>query len=574
MRSLQSSPWMKRTLLVLYYIEFTAIFVFLLWKCRYGFADMDEAFYLTVPYRFVHGDRMLVNEWHLSQFSFFTMIPEMWLYLQIAKTTEGIVLAFRYIYTVLWSAGALFLYLRARKIQEYGARCASLFMMCYAPFGIMVFSYNSLCILYLVNAAIFLLCAERYKKVQFAVSGIFYAGAVLCCPYLAVIYLVYSILLGAARLRKKKPFIVINQTDAATCWKYFTIGICVLAVIFLTVLFSGASPAKVIESLGYALQDPEHTAFSPVYKTTEYFQRIGRSNAFFYPMLIIVIIMTALSLYKRKVLWFCVVCAAVTLYLRRFLQEYGYLNFLMFPMTFAGIYVMAVTKSPRIRCIGSLWLIPGIIYTYCLNYSSNQFFYAISSASSVSSIASMIMVWQYCDELKECYQAKKKGNLICICGYLAVLVCFVFQMKYEIPIRYQSVYWEPGLMKYEVQMEIDQGPEKGVIATLEKAEKYKEYYTDAMEINHQKVLFLSEQFWMYLINENEMATYSGWQWRVNPEVVARLKKYYSVCPEKKPEIIFLDRERKELLVYFDANEFDITRLKSGNYLIRPRENNL
>ena len=190
----------SRLLLALYYLEFAAIFALLMWKCRYGFADADENFFLSVPYRFVRGDRMLVQEWHLAQFGLFTLIPEMRLYLSIAGTTEGIFLAFRYLYTVMWCAGALFLYLRARKIHEYGARCASLFLECYAPFGIMAFSYNSLAILYLVNAAVFLLCARRLRKVQFTVSGFFFAGAVLCCPYLALVYLTYTVILGAARL--------------------------------------------------------------------------------------------------------------------------------------------------------------------------------------------------------------------------------------------------------------------------------------------------------------------------------------------------------------------------------------
>ena len=115
LRKMGNSIWMYRLLLGLYYLEFIALFIFLLWKCRYGFGDADESFWLTVSRRFLHGDRMLLQEWHLSQFGFFTMIPEMWLYQQIVGTTEGMILTFRYIFTVCWCAGALFLYFRARK---------------------------------------------------------------------------------------------------------------------------------------------------------------------------------------------------------------------------------------------------------------------------------------------------------------------------------------------------------------------------------------------------------------------------------------------------------------------------
>ena len=560
-----------RLLLALYYLEFAAIFALLMWKCRYGFADADENFFLSVPYRFVRGDRMLVQEWHLAQFGLFTLIPEMWLYLRIAGTTEGIFLAFRYLYTVMWCAGALFLYLRARKIHEYGARCASLFLECYAPFGIMAFSYNSLAILYLVNAAVFLLCAGRLRKVQFAVSGFFFAGAVLCCPYLALVYLIYTAVLAAARLRKKDPVITINQTKASVCWIWFTLGACVLAVIFLTWLFSGASVHEILEALPRVLSDAEHDNFSLADKTLEYFGRISGSNALFYPMLITVILATVLSLRRRRAVWMALVCAAVTLYLRRFLQEYGYMNFMMFPVTFAGIYTAVVTKDSRIRCMARLWLIPGLLYTYCLHFSSNQFFYAISSAASVSSAAGMIMMWMYCDELREKDRQEGSRRPLHLIAYAAVLICFVFQMRYEIPIRYQSVYWEPGLMKYEEQQYIDEGPEKGIIATVEKAERFGRIYGEVRGIDHRRLLVLSEQVWVYFVNDNENASYSGWLWRVNSYSMERLKEYYALRPEKKPEVVFVEAENREMLKYFDPEQYDTEELESGDCLVFSRE---
>lgn len=570
-RASDSGVRLNRTLAVLYWTVFAAVAALLLWRCRYGFAKMDEAFFLTVPLRFVRGDRMLLNEWHMSQFSFFTMVPSMWLYLKIAKTTEGIVLAFRYIFTVLWCAAALFLYFRTRKINVHGARCASLFLQAYAPFGIMAFSYNSLAILYLMNAAVFLLCAERHKKLQFTVSGVFFAGAVLCCPYLAAAYILYSAVLGAAKLRKRNPVIPLNGTDVRTCWKYFTLGVCILAVLFLFFLFMQIPLEKLPDSLAGALSDPQHASFSPAYKTAEYFGRIAGSNGYFYLMLITVVLMTALSLYKRRAVWFSVVCAAVVLYLRRFMQEYGYLNFLMFPLTFAGLYVLAVTKDSRIRWTGALCLLPGLLYTYCLNYSSNQFFYAISSAASVSSLASIYMMWMYCGELKGESKAREKGRNAYVLAYAAAAVCLLFQLKYEIPVRYESVYWEPGLIRYEEQEEITEGPEKGIIAIAENAESYAHLYGDIRNIHGKKVLYFSEQIWMYLVNDNEMATYSGWISFLNEYSLSRMREYYRICPEKKPDVIFLEGEYSQFLDCFDLAEFMVEQTPGGNYLIRYRE---
>ena len=49
---------------------------------------LDESFYVTIPYRFVYGDRLIVEEWHLSQFSsFFTFIPVS-LWISITGSTD------------------------------------------------------------------------------------------------------------------------------------------------------------------------------------------------------------------------------------------------------------------------------------------------------------------------------------------------------------------------------------------------------------------------------------------------------------------------------------------------------
>ncbi len=564
-----SRKWVQTALKLLYYGIFASLFGMLLWKCRFGFANMDESFYLTVPYRFVRGDRMLIHEWHLSQFGFFTMIPEMWAYLHLGGTTEGIYLNFRYIYTVLWSLSSLFLYLRARTIHEYGARFASLLLMCFAPYGVMAFNYNSLGILYLTNTAIFLLCARRRQKLQFVISGVFFAGAVLCCPYLVIVYLLFSALLGIEKLRKKNPVIEITHTPAAVCWKYFTAGISLLAMLFLICLFAGTEPSRVLKGLSYALNDPEHDQFSLFYKGGLYAENLLRSNSFFLPMLLIILLMICLSLRQRRAVWFCLVCAVVWLYLRRFLQEVEYqgINYTMLPLSFGGIYVAAATKNSKTRWLAALWLLPGLFYTFCLNYSSNQQLRAITLAASVSSLASIFLMWRYCDELKEVYRQRKYGIYLSTLAFFCLTVCLLIQLRYTVSLRYQTVYWEAGLMKYEEQVEIRNGPEKGLLATSENAERYQQLYDDICRIDGKKVIFISDISWMYFLNENEMAAYSGWLSYLDERFINRMDAYCALNPEKTPDLLFVEKDNESLLSYFDSSEYILERLDSGNYLV-------
>jgi hypothetical protein len=56
---------------------------------------------------------------------------------------------------------------------------------------------------------------------------------------------------------------------------------------------------------------------------------------------------------------------------------------------------------------------------------------------------------------------------------------------------------------------------------------------------------------------------------VNSYAMNRLKEYYATRPGKEPEVIFLEKEFKKMLKYFDPADFRIEKLESGNYLITP-----
>ncbi len=550
-------------------------------KCRYGLASPDEAFYLVTPFRLLHGDRMLLEEWHLTQFSSFTMIPEVGAYLLLAGNTDGMLLTFRVLYTGMWGAACLFLYFRMRAFHPAGAMCASLFLLCYAPFGIMAFSYNSLGILYLMNAAVFLLCARRHRRIQHALAGLFFAGAVLCCPYLMLIYGGYSLALGIRLMRGKAPLLSADRREARQCWQDFTLGAGILAAVFLAVLLSRASLSELGTSLQHALQDEEHAPFSLLQKGSGYVTALWQANRFFPLLMILTAVLAVLTRIRRHPAFFWAVCAASLLSLRQFLVEEPYLNYLMLPLTFPGIYVLAVTRSRRIRQLGWFWLVPGILYTFCLHCTSNTGFYAISSAGAISSSAGLVLMGMYCRELQEeNHRMAREGRILTALSCAAALICFGFQMRYEIPLRYQTVFQEPGLMEYEEQRMLEAGPQKGIVATAEDAENYERMYRDAAQIQDKRVLFLTAETWPYLMNRNGVAAFSGWLGSINNgwdrtvsgETMTRLKRYYDLRPEKRPDVIFTDGENSALpAAYFDFPLSEPERLENGYVLIRRAE---
>lgn len=121
--------------------------VFFCWRCRYGFAEADEAFYPTIAYRLTQGDRLLVDEWHMSQLSSVLLYLPVLLFTRLTGGTAGIYLALRYLYVAVQCLVAATVYLRLRRYHSLGAAAGALALAVYAPYGINALSYNSLGIL-------------------------------------------------------------------------------------------------------------------------------------------------------------------------------------------------------------------------------------------------------------------------------------------------------------------------------------------------------------------------------------------------------------------------------------------
>lgn len=202
-------------------------------------------------------------------------------------------------------------------------------------------------------------------------------------------------------------------------------------------------------------------------------------------------------------------------------------------------------------------------------------------AAAVSSAASIFMMWLYCDELKEEYRRRERTSdgkpflrsQAWKGAYLAVIITLLFQMKYEVPVRYQSAYWEEGMMtRKEPLTKLEEGPEKGIICAWEFADVYYGLYPEVKGIEGKRVLYLTDEVWMMLVNENENAAYSGWLGRMMYDgevILKRLQDYYRRNPHKVPELIFLEERYDQLLSYFDEKHYHAERTPTGSWLITP-----
>ena len=224
------------------------LLIFSLWKVRYGLGVYDEAFYLTIPYRMCHGDKLFLNEWNLSQLSALLQYPLMKLYLLIHPGTDGIVLDFRRIYVAVNFAAGLLAYRRLKK-YGVGAAAAVLLYLLYAPYNIMALSYNSMGLLCGFLCAVFLATAAR--KTDYAVAGLFFAGLVLCQPLmLAEFAVVYPVLICVSLISKRRELL------RGLLW--FLLGCVILAIPVLVYFVFSVGISNILAALPLMMSDPEH----------------------------------------------------------------------------------------------------------------------------------------------------------------------------------------------------------------------------------------------------------------------------------------------------------------------------
>ena len=551
----------SRGLFALYGAVFLAAWAFLFWKCRFGFGNIDESFYLTVPYRLCRGDTLLLHEWHLSQTSGFLLVPAMRLFLLTHGSTAGILLWFRRLYTAVWGLAALFFCFRLRRFSLPGAMLASLVFLLYAPFGIMALSYNSMGILLLLNAGILGATARRYRALQLTLAGLFLAGAVLCCPYLLLLYLLFTLPALAAALRKR--------ADAVRCWLFVSLGALLLFLLFCACILPGGGLAMLPKVLPLILNDPEHPPLSLWYKARRYLLSVLGCSPLFPPALLITLALTLICRRRGGRVWgFAAVClCAAGLELWFFLRD-AYLNYFLFPLCLPGFYCALCGDDPEaLRLFRWVWL-PGLVYSFCIHLSSNQEFYAISSAATVMSISGVVLsarflALQGLDALP--------GRTKCAAALLSFALLMALQLGAESVLRYRAVFWESAGMGAQTAM-AEEGPERGLRMTPARLRDYEARLADAAVLREDaqigRVLFLSENTWLYLCAEKDFATYSAWLSGVNENSLARLEAYFTLFPERTPDAVCLDPGDEALAAPFEAQGYERDPLPSGALLLR------
>lgn len=522
------------------------IAIMLFVKCRYGFANRDESFYLTTPYRLWQGDALFLNEWHLSQMTWWILQLPMALFLRLNGSTDGIYLAFRYLYVILHLCGSTLLFLLLRRKSRSGAVIASLFYLIYDPFCVSALSYNTMGLEFLMLSTALITCGTGRKSA--VAGGILLALAVLCCPYLAVLFPIYgcAVLIGHFfhAFRKDLPFLLPGR------FGWFTLGISVPAVLFLASVLPRIPLSAWPQILSGLFSDPEHNL--PLkYKFTEY-EYGFRNNRFLH--LYVALLVCGLLVRQKE---FRALLGGVILAFSGFvlLHSTEYINYLMFPLNMAGLYFYLIYPSASTKPLFyGIW-IPGAIYSFCLHCASNQRYLVVSSAFAVSLVASVLIIILTLKEQSPNFRFPIiKYGLVC-----AAVLVFLLQGALLLSLRWNAVFWENGISE-QTQL-LTAGTHKGLLVSPEREKAYLEDLALASHLDSgSSLLVFGKTIYFYLLDNHTNSCYSGWcPSALEDSKLARLELYYKLCPEKQPDQVLIQNTHSKYIPAF---------LDSGKYTLR------
>jgi len=538
----------KRTATIIFIPSFLIILGMLLWKCRYGFPS-DEALYLLVPMRFINGDIPLIHEWHPTQICYIWLQPVVALFLKINGGTEGIFLAFRYIFTAVWGLFSLFVFARLRKISPIGALLASLMIFIYVPFGEMALYYNTIGIITLLSSSVIVLTAQKWKPFQYMAAGALYAVAVTCCPFLA---LAFPVLIIIAIICKEKLFL------------FFTGGILVIFAVFCIYCLSKASLSDIIHSIPYLAGDREHP-FSLTDKIATYFLSILTSSYLTPVFLALLLGPIALALCRKdsrthKIGF--VITVALTIAMQViYLVKGSFFNTFMFAPMFIAVYCFITSKDKDIRRLFFMVWLPGLFYTVCLHMSSNLDFGAISSAASIPSVASVIIAVIYIREEFSTGDLRK----ISIAVFAALIA---FQLSVETYMRITYIFSENTLSN--MTDTADKGAMKGLISTGNRIFYYEVMLYELkplIESDADKVLIMSPESWMYLEVDKAIGSYTCWSPLIDDYTVDLLEEYYGMYPDMKPDMIYVEPYYTDLVPRLASLGYTEQKTALGGYVL-------
>ena len=530
----------SRAAAVLLNIAGLAAVLFMILKAPYGFGTADECYYLITPMRLVQGDALLVDEWFIAQLFGAVSFPVLKLYMLIAKSSAGIILAFRYIYIAIKSLSAIYVYRRLRKISDMiPSFMAALLFLVYTPFDIMGLSYNTIGIISITMACAAFSSLKEKERITPAAAGFLYALSVICCPYLAVLYVLYLIaVFTAGRARALRGLVQLRIST----WVKVSAGIALAAALFAVLVLTRGSVSQIRQTLPFILDNPTHQSLSLTGSLRLYADTViiwDKKRLLIIALTAVIFLLSLIikKMQKLKALLFFFTAILTLLYV--FLPGYPHdmANHFILPVNLTGLVCFALCEKKKTSLFIWMW-IPGIIYSFALFLSSNQGFYAVSSATMASALCSVIFILDFARELTE---ESRSGALRCAVLVLSSAI-ILLQLAAVCVSVYEHCFWDGN--RSTLSVKIDRGCEKGLITSPSFADSYYSLWDETEELREaedgRSLYVVTEKLWLLLDDEKPEGSCFSYIEGDDAYRADNLKAYFEMKPENRPSYIFID----------------------------------
>ena len=558
------------------------VFGYLFCTAAVGMGAIDESCYYSIVQRQLAGDRLLVDDWHVSQLSSVLQLLPYWFFVTLTGSAAGVILWMRYLYLAVDLILYCCMYGKLRRYGVWAVLSAALFCT-YIPSAIRMLNYYTMALHGLAVTALLIGFGQEKKSVPtLLLIGAVIACTVLAEPFIAFLYFIWCalVLLRALFAKKGKSFLD-NYAFALNgrLWLFATAGIALTAAVFFTYLLTRSPLTEIMKTAPELFTDYEYSVqgkklgsvidFRKLFDALKFFgflpavgfllavvcavlRRSGRSGRFRLPLFIAV---AACFVGSYAIAGYLLVRYPVLIGVRFMMPTIIYFYYFQgLPLSFFGLACYALCEK-KDRRIFLFWL---------LSFAANAVVDVASElmlgvCAGVAFPAVMIslrdLLWELREERKvrsaEKDDEKRTRAPKAWIPTTAAALCFTALLCWEGVSLYSVGFY--GLVEQianftddrAVTATVPAGPLKGIKTTARVCGIYEDILSDLDVIKADTkgpVYVTGLCCYDYLYLELPVGSYSTWY--VEEDSQTRQTRYWELHPEKRPEYIYVP--------YYDA----------------------
>lgn len=523
---------MKKIKVDKYVILMAVMLVVLLIRSMYSFNQSDESFYMSLVHRMYRGDKLIVDEWHPTQFYTFILLPFYSLYRLIVPGGEGVILYFRIIACLFSFAVALYVYFTIKRLEAaegFLGFAAAVTVMLYTKSNILGVSYNNACTLFFILSLILLSEKDKDFSIKGVLSGICAAMAVLCMPYLGAAVVAYAL---ACLIMGRRPF-------------DYMAGLIASAIVYIPVCFPLNNIEGIADSFMYIFADPEHSGgyFHFLKKAWWSFKNFN-NRAVLYSFLAFCIILVIYYLLGksidakcRAVLLLILLAGMLALSCIKGFRNPGY------PAIAVTIYSLPIFiingfRHKATRLCNYL-LFGGLIVALAYAGGSDTRLNGTTTGFTITAVAAYIAIEAYIKDIKEEWHFSSLGLMKVIrpAAVTGILIILSFMLIQRIII----VVRDADLNKLTCRL--NDGPGAYLYTTPEHAGEYEDLMEMIDRINADydadNVFYSRILPWAYLVTDGKCGAPTAWRMELSQGL---LEDYYGLHPDRIPDVVVVLNE--------------------------------